>query len=55
MKNPYTTIAGYLTLAATLVAYFGGWLPAQAGHINLTGVMGLLIGVIGILAKDGGH
>ena len=56
MKNPKTTIAGYLVLAASIVTVVAHFLTA--GSLNQTDMAAVIAAIAGlglIGASDGGH
>ena len=55
MKNPYTTIIGIGSIAIAVIQYIVNF---AAGHVwppSLSEILFLIVGVLGVVAKDGGR
>jgi hypothetical protein len=55
MKNPYTTILGYGSIAVAVIQYLMGFASSHVWPPSVSEVLFLVIGVMGVFAKDGGH
>lgn len=55
MKNPYTTIAGYLTIILAVGTYLLQFAQTHVWPPSVVDIIGLIAGLGLVLAKDGGH
>ena len=56
MKNPKTTVAGYLTIAASIIGIIAHVLSSGGiGMSDIQALLGILAGFGLIAAQDGGH
>ena len=55
MKNPKTTISGYLVLTVSILSLVTHWMNGTFGAQDVQAVLGALGGVGLIVASDGGH
>jgi len=55
MKNPYTTIAGYLTIGITIASYLVQFASTHVWPPSIMDLVALVAGLGLVLAKDGGH
>jgi hypothetical protein len=55
VKNPYTTIAGYLTIAITVAQYLVSFASTHTWPPSAMDIVALIAGIGLVLAKDGGH
>jgi len=55
MKNPYTTILGYGSIAIAVIQYLVGFAGSHVWPPSVSEILFLIVGLLGVVAKDGGH
>ncbi len=55
MKNPKTTIAGYLLVLTSVVTMIAHMLTGEIGIMDIQNIVGALAGIGLISAQDGGR
>ena len=55
IKNPYTTIPGYLAIIVAVCNYLIQFAASHVWPPSVVDIFGLIVGIGLVLAKDGGH